>query len=162
MAAPAVCPDDREQLEAVVIRMADENRDWGYRRIQGALANLGHLLAHNTIAKILKQDGVDPAPERSQKTTWKEFLNRHWEQIVASDLFTVEVWTKQGSISRNHSLFGFINARSRPQNRSPYQFARHTLTGFVAALVFCALGTGLLAETGRSARPHIRPQHLQE
>jgi putative transposase len=72
------------EVEALVVRMAAENRDWGYRRIQGA---------HNTIAKILKQHGIDPAPERSRQTTWKEFLSRHWEQIVASDFFTVEVLT---------------------------------------------------------------------
>jgi putative transposase len=54
------------------------------------------VLTHNTIAKILKQHGIDPAPERSRKTTWKEFLNRHWEMIVASDFFTVEVWPKNG------------------------------------------------------------------
>jgi putative transposase len=84
------------EVEALVVQMAEENRDWGYRRIQGALANLDHVLAHNTIARILKQHGIEPAPERSRKTTWKEFLSRHWEQIVASDFFTVEVWTKNG------------------------------------------------------------------
>ena len=89
-------PRTMAEVEALVRRMAEENRDWGYRRIQGALANLGHVLAHNTIAKILKQHGIEPAPERSRKTTWKEFLNRHWEMIVASDFFTVEVWTKNG------------------------------------------------------------------
>ena len=45
---------------------------------------------------ILKGHGIEPAPERSRKVTWKEFLNRHWEQIVASDFFTVEVWTPSG------------------------------------------------------------------
>jgi hypothetical protein len=84
------------EIEALVVRMAEENREWGYRRIQGALANLGHMLAHNIIAKILEQHGIEPAPERSRKTTCKEFLSRHWEQIVASDFFTVEVWTKNG------------------------------------------------------------------
>jgi len=79
-----------------VIRMAEENRDWGYRRIQGALANLGHVVARNTIANILKRPGIEPAPERSRKTTWKEFLSRHWDQIVATDFFTVEVWTCTG------------------------------------------------------------------
>jgi putative transposase len=85
------------EVETLVVRMAEENRDWGYRRIQGAMANLGHVLAHNTVAKILKRQGIEPAPERSRKTTWKEFLSRHWEQIVASDFFTAEVWTKSGS-----------------------------------------------------------------
>ena len=65
--------------------MAEENRDWGYRRIQGALANLGHHLAHGTIANTLKKHGIEPAPERNRKTTWKEFLRRHWDQIVAAD-----------------------------------------------------------------------------
>ena len=54
------------EVEKLVVRMAEENRDWGYRRIQGALANLGHVLAHNTIAKILKQQGIEPAPEWPQ------------------------------------------------------------------------------------------------
>jgi hypothetical protein len=37
-----------------------------------------------------------PVPERRSKTTWKEFLNRHWDQIVAADFFSIEVWTKAG------------------------------------------------------------------
>ena len=99
------------EVEALVVRMAEENRSWGYRRILGALANLGHLLAHNTIAKLLKQHGIDPAPERSRKTTWKEFLSRHWEQIVAADFFTVEVWTPKG-LTRFIVLF-FIDLSAR-------------------------------------------------
>jgi HTH-like domain len=86
----------RDEVAAIVVRMAEENRGWGYRRIQGALSNLGHLLAHNTIANILRRNGIEPAPERSRKTTWREFLNRHWQQIVASDFFTIEVWTPKG------------------------------------------------------------------
>src|SRR3989454_9022139 len=89
-------PPTTTEIAALVVRMAEENRAWGYRRIQGALANLGHLLAHNTIAGILKRHGIEPAPERRRKTSWKEFLSRHWEQIVASDFFTVEVWTPNG------------------------------------------------------------------
>jgi transposase InsO family protein len=76
--------------------MATENRDWGYRRIQGALANLRHVVARGTIANILKERGLEPAPERNRKTTWKEFLSRHWEAMVAADFFTVEVWTRSG------------------------------------------------------------------
>jgi putative transposase len=54
------------------MRLAEENRDWGYRRIQGALSHLGHKLARSTIATILKRHGIEPAPERNRKTTWKE------------------------------------------------------------------------------------------
>ncbi|MCX6634589.1 MAG: hypothetical protein NT090_05825, partial [Acidobacteria bacterium] len=63
---------------------------------QGALANLGHEVARGAIANILKEHGLEPAPARSRKTTWKEFLSRHWEVMVAADFFTVEVWTRSG------------------------------------------------------------------
>ena len=89
-------PRTAGEIEALVVRMAEENRDWGYRRIQGALSNLGHEIARSTIAEILERHGIEPAPERSRKTTWKEFLSRHWELIVAADFFTVEVWTRRG------------------------------------------------------------------
>jgi len=93
-------PRTATEISNLVIRMAEENRSWGYRRIQGALANVGHVVARTTIADILKRHGIEPAPERSRKTTWKEFLKeflkRHWDQIVATDFFTVEVWTCTG------------------------------------------------------------------
>src|SRR5215813_6060445 len=47
-------PATAAEIAALVTRMAEENRSWGYRRIQGALANLGHMLAFKTIANILK------------------------------------------------------------------------------------------------------------
>jgi transposase InsO family protein len=84
------------ELEALVVRMAQENRTWGYRRIQGALSNLGHKLAHSTIGEILERHCIEPAPERERRTTWKEFLSRHWDQVVATDFFTIEVWTRSG------------------------------------------------------------------
>jgi len=89
-------PRTLESIQDLVVRMATENRDWGYRRIQGALANLGHEVARGTIANILKAHGLEPAPERNRKTTWKEFLLRHWEVLVAADFFTIEVWTRKG------------------------------------------------------------------
>jgi hypothetical protein len=91
--------------------MAEENRGWGYRRIQGALAKPGHVLAYKTIGNILKQHGIDPAPERGRRTTWKEFLSRHWEQIVSSDFFTIEVWMPVG-LKRFIVLF-FIELSTR-------------------------------------------------
>jgi hypothetical protein len=99
------------RFETLVIRMAEENRDWGYRRIQGALSNLGHEIARSTIADILQRRGIEPAPERKRKTTWKEFLSRHWELIVAADLFSVEVWTRRG-LQRFRVLF-FIELSTR-------------------------------------------------
>ena len=99
------------EIEQVVVQMAQENRDWGYRRIQGALSNLGHKLARSTIADILARHGMEPAPERSRKTTWKEFLTQRWELIVAADFFTIEVWTTKG-LQRFIVLF-FIELSTR-------------------------------------------------
>ena len=104
-------PRTRDEIQQLVVRMATENRDWGYRRIQGALANLGHEVAHGTIANILKQHGLEPSPEREHKTTWKEFLSRHRAVIVAADFFTIEAWTRKGLI-RFLVLF-FIDLSSR-------------------------------------------------
>ncbi len=89
-------PRTARELTSLVVRMAEENCTWGYRRIQGALCTLGHKMARSTIADILRRPGIEPAPKRSRKTTWKEFLERHSELIVAVDFFTVEVWTARG------------------------------------------------------------------
>lgn len=89
-------PRKPEEIEKLVVRMAKENRSWGYRRIQGALANLGHDIGRGTIADILARHGIEPAPERARKSNWKEFLEQHWELLVAADFFTVEAWTRRG------------------------------------------------------------------
>ncbi|HSU30174.1 MAG TPA: integrase core domain-containing protein [Bryobacteraceae bacterium] len=104
-------PRTRPELEALGVRMAEENRGWGYRRIQGALSNRKHKLARSTIAAILQRHGIEPASERSRKTTWKEFLERHWELIVAAGFFTVEVWARRG-LQRFLVLF-FIDRSTR-------------------------------------------------
>jgi hypothetical protein len=65
----------------------------GYTRIQGALANLGHEVGRGTTANILKQHGIEPAPERQKRTTWQEFLKIHWDVHAAMDFSTVDLWT---------------------------------------------------------------------
>jgi len=104
-------PRTASQMESLVVRMAQENRDWGYRRILGALSNLGYRIARGTVANILQRHGIEPAPEREHKTTWREFLKRHWDQIVAADFFTIEVWTRRG-LQRFFVLF-FLDLSTR-------------------------------------------------
>src|SRR6516225_2408114 len=60
--------------EALVVRFARENRGWGYDRIVGVLANLGHPVSDRTVGKILRRHHIAPAPERSRTTSWKEFI----------------------------------------------------------------------------------------
>src|SRR3954447_20757135 len=65
-------PRTRPELEALVVRMAEENRGWGYRRIQGALSNLKHTLARSTIGAILERHGIEPAQDH-RRPPWPEF-----------------------------------------------------------------------------------------
>ena len=104
-------PPSAAEIQSLVVRMAEQNRGWGYRRILGALSNLGYQIARGAIANILKKHGIEPAPERERKTTWKEFLRRHWSVITAADFFTVEVWTHLG-LQRYVVLF-FIELSTR-------------------------------------------------
>ena len=91
-------PRVMEQIRELVARLAQENGTWGYTRIRGALANLGHQVGRSTIARTLKEHGLEPAPERRKKTTWQQFLQAHWEVLAAADFFTVEVWTRTGLV----------------------------------------------------------------
>src|SRR5215471_7657338 len=85
------------EISDLVIRMAEENGGWGYRRIQGALSNLGHEIARTTIANILKRHGIEPAPERNRKTTWKEFL-RHGRNFYVD--IGLKSWRRISSLLR--------------------------------------------------------------
>jgi putative transposase len=56
-------PRVMQTIVNLVLRMALENRSWGTTRIQGAMANLGHEVGRSTIANILREYGIDPAPD---------------------------------------------------------------------------------------------------
>jgi hypothetical protein len=83
------------EIRRLVIRMATDNPGWGYRRIQGALKNVGHRVARSTIASILKAAGIPPSRERP--TAWRTFLRAPWPAVVAADFFTTEVGRFEGS-----------------------------------------------------------------
>jgi putative transposase len=100
-----------QELEALVVRMAQENRAWGYDRIVGALANLGHTVSDQTVGNILKRHGIPPVPERKTTTTWTEFIRTHMDVLVATDFFTAEVWTLGGLVT--YYVLFFIHLGSR-------------------------------------------------
>src|SRR5437870_4328075 len=64
-----------QKVEALVVRMARENRSWGYDRIVGALANLGYTISAQTVGNMLKRHGIPPAPARQPTTTWTELIH---------------------------------------------------------------------------------------
>lgn len=82
-------PQVDEDTTALVVRLAMENTRWGYRRIQGELIKLGVRLAASTIARILKDHGLRPAPRRSGPT-WRAFLRAQASHIIATDFFSVD------------------------------------------------------------------------
>src|SRR5450631_4904388 len=95
----------------LVLRMALENRSWGYTRIQGAMANLGHEVARGTIANILREYGIDPAPERDKHMRWSTFLRAHRECLVATDFLNVEVCTIRGLVTQRPVLHRYRQPR---------------------------------------------------
>jgi transposase InsO family protein len=95
-------PGVMKSIRTLIVRMAEENTSWGYCRIQGALKHVGHRVAPSTIAKVLKEHGIKPAPDRPMK--WTTFVRSHAEVIAAANFFTSEVWTARG-LFRFYTLF---------------------------------------------------------
>ena len=92
-------PPLAQEIQQLVVRLARDNPSWGYDRIQGALANLGHDLSDTSVGNILRAHGIEPAPERKRATTWKAFLKAHWEVLAAVDFTTIEVWGLKGLVT---------------------------------------------------------------
>ena len=92
---PRISPE----IEQLIMRMAGENKDWGYDRIVGALANLGHVVCDQTVGNVLLRHGVPPAPERKRTTTWREFIRIHLALLAGTDFFTAEVLTLRGLVT---------------------------------------------------------------
>jgi putative transposase len=88
-----------DEARELVLRLAKENPTWGYDRIQGALANLGHDISDTTVANILKAKGIEPAPDRKRNTSWSTFIKAHWDVLASVDFTTVEVWTMLGLVT---------------------------------------------------------------
>jgi transposase InsO family protein len=104
-------PPITPEIEALIVKMARENSGWGYDRIVGALANLGHRVSDQTVGNVLRRYGIPPAPKRSQKTTWKEFISAHMAVLTGVDFFTVEVLTWRG-LATYYVLF-FVQLETR-------------------------------------------------
>ena len=60
-------PRVKDKIVQLTVRLAKENPGWGYTTILGALYNLGHVVARETARNILKEHGIEPAPERSKR-----------------------------------------------------------------------------------------------
>jgi len=79
-------PPTVRSIRLLVLRLARENSGWGYRRIHGELLVLGIKVAASTVWEILKDAGLDPAPERTSDS-WAAFIRSQAEAILAADFF---------------------------------------------------------------------------
>jgi putative transposase len=82
-------PATNAGVRKLIVRLARENPDWGYRCIQGELARLGVRIAASTVWSILQQAGIEPTPRRSSES-WRAFLRARANGIIACDFFTVD------------------------------------------------------------------------
>jgi transposase InsO family protein len=104
---PAISPG----VASLIVKLARENSGWGYDRISGALANLGHKVSDQTVGNVLRRHGIAPAPKRRQTTAWKDFIASHMAVTAGIDFFTAEVLTWSG-LATYHVLF-LIHLESR-------------------------------------------------
>jgi putative transposase len=121
----------------LVVRLARDNPAWGFDRIQGALANLGHEISDTPVGNFLREHGIEPAPTRPKRTSWKTFIQSHWDVLGAIDFTTVEVWTKAGLVT-HYQLFAikvatrqvcFVGCTVNPDGSCMQQIATNLTDG---------------------------------
>ena len=104
------------------MQMAKENPGWGYDRIVGAMANLGHRLSDQTVGNILRRHDIPPAPKQKQTTSWKDFIRAHMAVLAATDFFTVSAEAERvddllcavfHSLGKSEDMHGGDDAPSR-------------------------------------------------
>jgi putative transposase len=122
---------DRD-VEELILRMAEENRSWGYDRIVGSLSNLGHEVSDQTVGNVLRRHGIPPAPERKRRTTWAEFIRIHLAVLAGIDIFTARVLMR-GLVTYYMLFFIYLQSHridiagitNCPNKQSMQQLARH-------------------------------------
>jgi len=104
-------PRKHNRIRELVIRLARENLGWGYTKIRDSLRGLKVEIGRTTVANILAEAGIEPAPERKNKRTWKQFIRSHWETLYACDFFAVETLGVFGTV--RYMVFFVIELKTR-------------------------------------------------
>lgn len=84
-------PQISQEMVNLVIRFKEENPRWGYQKITDQLVYLKYNISKSTAKNILIENGYDPEPDLTVKTTWWEFIKSHWDVLTTCDFFTVEL-----------------------------------------------------------------------
>jgi len=105
-------PRKARDIRKLVVRMALENLNWGYTKLRDALrTGLKIEIGRSTVADILKEAEIEPAPEREKKRTWKRFIKMHWDTLYACDFFGVEALGLFGVV--RYMVFFVIELKNR-------------------------------------------------
>ena len=83
-------PIAKEVIE-LVIRFKEENPRWGYKKIRDQIVYLGYKMSKSSVKNILIENGYDPEPDLTVRSTWHEFIKSHWDVLAACDFFTIEL-----------------------------------------------------------------------
>jgi transposase len=128
-------PPTVRSVRALVLRMVRENPCWGYRRVHGALLVLGVKVAASTVWEILKDAGIDPAPERAS-STWADFLRSQTDALLACDF--LETVTLSGArmyvlaVVEHHTL---CRSKTRPGFDLEVRLQKTAVAGILARCV---------------------------
>ena len=83
-------PQISVEIVNLVIRFKEEKPRWGYQIITDQIVYLGYKISKSGVKNILIENGYDPEPDLTVRSTWHEFVQSHWDVLSACDFFTIE------------------------------------------------------------------------
>ncbi len=107
----------------LVLRMADENARWGFRRIVGELKKLGIRIGYTTARNILKDAGRYPDPNKARRKPplpWTTFVHANMDSMVGCDFFTKRIYTLRGVVDAYVLVFIHLGSRKVLCSSSTY------------------------------------------
>ncbi len=84
-------PRITEEIVNLIIKFKEENPRWGYQKITDQIVYLGYAISKSSVKNILIENGYDPEPDLTVRSTWHEFIRSHWDVLAACDFFTIEL-----------------------------------------------------------------------
>ncbi len=105
-------PRTSEEVEQLIVTLAQENKRWGVHRISGELKKLGIKCSPQTVLNILNRNGILPASKQSNIMSWADFIETHRKVAASADFFTAEVFTPMGFVTF-YVLFSCISILER-------------------------------------------------
>ncbi|MHC4123840.1 MAG: integrase core domain-containing protein [Planctomycetota bacterium] len=84
-------PQITPEIVYLIIKFKKENPRWGYQKITDQIVYLGYQISKSAVKNILIENGYDPEPDLTVRSTWHEFISSHWDVLAACDFFTIEL-----------------------------------------------------------------------